>query len=128
MGRTLRVVPIFRIFSVDNAREFYLEYLGCRLDWEHRHRDNAPLYAQVSRDGLVLHLPEHYGDESPGASSQVEFKGERALQVELDAKNYQYWRPRISEAFWGTEQLNLLDPFRNRIHLCEPKPAKSSPQ
>ena len=120
--RTLQVVPILRIFSVEKAREFYLDYAGFHLDWEHRFEPTAPLYMQVSRDGLVLHLSEHYGDGSPGTHFQVTFQGVRDLHAELSAKGYPYWRPGITGTFWGTEQLNLLDPFGNKISLCEPKP------
>lgn len=126
--RALRVIPILRIFSVEKAREFYLDYLGCHLDWEHRFKPGAPLYMQVSRDGLVLHLSEHYGDGSPGANFQVDFEGVRELHAELSAKGYPYWGPGITQTFWGTDRLNLLDPFGNQLHLCEPKkeePAKS---
>jgi len=123
--RTLRVIPILRIFSIEKAREFYLDYLGCHLDWEHRFEPAAPLYMQVSRDGLVLHLSEHYGDGSPGANFQVDFEGVQDLHAELSAKNYSYWRPGISETFWGTPRLNLLDPFGNQLQLCEPKKADS---
>lgn len=124
--RVGRVIPILRIFSVEKAREFYLDYLGFHLDWEHRFDDNAPLYMQVSRNGLVLHLSEHYGDGSPGSSFQVDFEGVRELHAEISAKNYGYWRPGITQTFWGTDQLNLLDPFGNKIRLCEPKPAEPS--
>lgn len=126
--RTLRVVPILRIFSVEKAREFYLDYLGCHLDWEHRFQPEAPLYMQVSRDGLVLHLSEHYGDGSPGTRFQVEFEGVLELHAELSAKNYQYWRPGITESWWGTPRLNLLDPFGNQIALCEPKSGEAAGQ
>jgi hypothetical protein len=121
-ARTLQVIPILRIFSVEKAREFYLEYAGFHVDWEHRFEPTAPLYMQVSRDGLVLHLSEHHGDGSPGVRFQVMFEGVRQLHAELSAKNYPYWRPGITETFWGTEQLNLLDPFGNKIGFCEPKP------
>jgi catechol 2,3-dioxygenase-like lactoylglutathione lyase family enzyme len=47
-------VPILRIFDVDRAREFYVDWLGFHVDWEHRFDENAPLYMQVSRGGLVL--------------------------------------------------------------------------
>jgi uncharacterized glyoxalase superfamily protein PhnB len=124
--RTLQVVPILRIFSVEKAREFYIDYAGFHVDWEHRFDDNAPLYMQVSRSGLVLHLSEHYGDGSPGVSVQVKFEGVRQLHAELAAKNYGYWRPGITETFWGTDQLNLLDPFGNKIHLCEPPPDEAA--
>jgi catechol 2,3-dioxygenase-like lactoylglutathione lyase family enzyme len=123
--RALRVIPVLRIFSVEKAREFYLDYLGCHLDWEHRFAEKAPLYMQVSRDGLVLHLSEHYGDGSPGTNFRVDFEGVHELHAELSAKNYPYWRPGITQTFWETPQLNLLDPFGNRIHLCEPKKPES---
>jgi catechol 2,3-dioxygenase-like lactoylglutathione lyase family enzyme len=121
--RALRVIPVLRIFSVEKACEFYLDYLGFRLDWEHRFDPNAPVYMQVSRTDLVLHLSEHYGDGSPGTHFQVDFEGVRAFHAELSAKNYGYWRPGITQTFGGTDQLNLLDPFGNKIALCEPKPA-----
>lgn len=119
--RSLQVIPILRIFSVGKAREFYIDYAGFHLDWEHRFEPAAPLYMQVSRDGLILHLSEHHGDGSPGTHFQVTFKGVREMHAELGAKNYPYWRPGITETFWGTEQLNLLDPFGNKISLCQPK-------
>ena len=31
-----RVIPVFRIFSVEKAREFYLDFLGFKIDWEAR--------------------------------------------------------------------------------------------
>jgi catechol 2,3-dioxygenase-like lactoylglutathione lyase family enzyme len=55
-----RVVPIFRIFSLEKAREFYIDYLGFKVDWEHRFDPDAPVYMQISRDGLVIHLSEHH--------------------------------------------------------------------
>ena len=51
-----RVIPILRIFDVAKAREFYLDYLGFTVDFEHRFHDDAPLYMGISRDGLALHL------------------------------------------------------------------------
>lgn len=125
--RTLRVIPTLRIFSVEKAREFYLDYAGFHLNWEHRFVPTAPLYMQVSRNGLVLHLSEHYGDGSPGTSFQVDFEGVKELHAELSAKNYPYWRPGVTETWWGTPRLVLLDPFGNKLCLCEPKPDAGTP-
>ena len=49
-----RVIPVLRIFDVTKAREFYLDYLGMSVDWEHRFEGTAPLYLQVSRGDLVF--------------------------------------------------------------------------
>ena len=46
-GQKLEVaIPILRIFSVDKAKEFYVDFLGFKIDWEHRFGDNFPLYAR----------------------------------------------------------------------------------
>jgi len=124
------VIPILRIFSVEKAREFYVDYMGCNVDWEHRFDSKAPLYMQVSRDGLVLHLSEHYGDGSPGASFKVHVTGVRELHAELSAKGYGYYRPGLNETFYGMLQLKMLDPFGNQLFLEEPldRPKSSGPE
>lgn len=112
--------PILRIFDVDKAREFYLDFLGFTLDWEHRFGDNFPLYCQVSRSGLTLHLSEHSGDASPGARVFVRMKGIEAFHKELHAKNYRFMKPGLEDAPWGRE-VHVTDPFSNRISFCEDK-------
>jgi catechol 2,3-dioxygenase-like lactoylglutathione lyase family enzyme len=110
--------PILRIFDVAKAKEFYLDYLGFTLDWEHRFGDNFPLYCQVSRSGLTLHLSEHSGDASPGARVFVRIQGIDALHKELHAKDYRFMKPGIEVQPWGREVM-VIDPFSNRISFCE---------
>ncbi len=51
-------VPILRIFDRGKAVEFYVDFLGFALDWEHGGpADHSPLYAQVTR-GAALPAPE----------------------------------------------------------------------
>lgn len=111
-------IPIFRIFAVDKAMEFYCGFLGFTLDWEHRFGDQFPLYCQVSRGEMLLHLSEHSGDASPGARAFVPVTGVRAFQAELAGKNYRYMKPGVTEAPWGLE-MEVVDPFNNRITFCE---------
>ncbi|MBB3460721.1 glyoxalase superfamily protein [Rhizobium sp. BK377] len=111
-------VPIFRIFSVEKAMEFYCGFLGFALDWEHRFGENFPLYCQVSREKMQLHLSEHSGDASPGARAFVRVKDIRAYQAELAARNYRYMKPGVEEAPWGLE-MTVIDPFSNRITFCQ---------
>ncbi|MBN9033197.1 MAG: bleomycin resistance family protein [Rhizobiales bacterium 63-7] len=111
-------IPIFRIFSVEKAMEFYRDFLGFSIDWEHRFGDNFPLYCQVSRSGMILHLSEHAGDASPGAKAFVWMTGVRAFREELIGKDYRYMKPGVEEAPWGLE-MTVTDPFNNRIAFCE---------
>ena len=40
-----RAIPVFRmIYSMEKAREFYLDFLGFQIDWEHRFIPDAPVY------------------------------------------------------------------------------------
>lgn len=115
----IRTVPILRIFDVAKARDFYVDYLGFTIDWEHRFSETAPLYMQVSRGSLVLHLSEHHGDGTPGSAVYVETRGVREVHAELAAKGYPYLRPGIEVDEIGT-CITLLDPFGNTLRLNEP--------
>lgn len=108
-------VPILRIFDETRAREFYLGYLGFRLDWEHRFEPELPVYMQLSRDGCVLHLSEHHGDASPGAALRIEVADLDAFHAALAAKRYRYARPGIEAMPWGTRDMSVKDPFGNRL-------------
>ena len=115
----LQTIPILRIFDRAKATEFYLDYLGCRLDWEHRFEPALPVYMQVSRGALTLHLSEHYGDASPGATLFLRVRGLEALHAELSRKNYAYQRPGVELAPWNAKLMELTDPFGNRLRFNE---------
>lgn len=115
-----QVVPIFRIFSLEKAREFYLDFLGCKIDWEYRPEPNAPVYMQVSRDGLKIHLSEHHGDGTPGSVAYVYTTGVASLHRELNDKHYRHNRPSLERMEWGMLQMTVIDPFNNRICFGEP--------
>lgn len=112
--------PIFRIFDVGKAREYYMGFLGMTVDWEHRHAPDLPLYMQVSRGGLKLHLSEHSGDATPGANAVVFCTGVAALHADVSGKDYRYNRPGLQEQDWGME-MQVIDPFGNRLRFIERK-------
>lgn len=123
----LQTVPIFRIFDEAKAREFYIDFLGFHVDWEHRFEENMPLYMQVSRAGLVLHLSEHVGDACPGSTVFVRMTGIDALHAELAAKKYKYLRPGVEIAPWNAKCMEVIDPFGNRIRFNEDLPKTDKP-
>ncbi|MCK0197614.1 glyoxalase superfamily protein [Ancylobacter sp. 6x-1] len=116
--RFLRTCPVLRIFDEAKARAFYLDFLGFRLDWEHRFAPDAPLYAQVSRAGLLLHLSAHHGDATPGATVFVGMEQIALFHAELTAKDNPQMRPGLDRLDWGI-QMEVTDPFANRIRFCE---------
>ena len=115
----IRTVPILRIFSVEKAKEFYCGFLGFEVDWEHTFEPGMPVYMQVSRGDLRLHLSEHHGDGSPGVHIHVEMTGVDDFHRGLTAKGYRYLRPGVQDEFYGTRAMHVIDPFGNRISFNE---------
>lgn len=111
-------IPMLRMFDAEKAEAFYLGFLGFKLDWEHRFSADAPLYRQISRGGLILHLSEHHGDGSPGAVVFAPIEGIEAYHAEISAKGYRFMRPGIETVDWGRE-MQVWDPSGNRIRFCE---------
>jgi catechol 2,3-dioxygenase-like lactoylglutathione lyase family enzyme len=112
LGRT---TPILRIFDEQKAKEFYVDFLGFKIDWEHRFEPGLPLYMQISKDDCILHLSEHHGDCSPGAAMRIEGTALDEFHQELLAKQYKYARPGIEDTPWGSRDMSIGDPFGNRL-------------
>jgi uncharacterized glyoxalase superfamily protein PhnB len=119
-----QTIPILRIFDVTKAKEFYLDYLGFTVDFEHTFGPNMPLYMGISRGGLTLHLSEHHGDACPGSTVYVTMTGIDEFHRELTAKNYKYLRPGLETTFHDSKCVQVYDPFGNQIRFNEDlKPA-----
>jgi catechol 2,3-dioxygenase-like lactoylglutathione lyase family enzyme len=113
-------IPILRIFSVAKADEFYVDYLGFAVDWDHRFDNAAPLYRQISRAGLVLHLSEHHGDSCPGMCLRVATTDLAEFHAELAGKAYRYMRPGLEPGVVeGQREMEVIDPFGNRLCFVE---------
>jgi catechol 2,3-dioxygenase-like lactoylglutathione lyase family enzyme len=111
-------VPILRSFDEAKAKEFYVGFLGFKVDWEHRFETDLPLYMQISRGACVLHLSEHHGDASPGSALRIAVQDLDALHAELAAKAYRHARPGIETVPWGRD-MSVADPFGNRLTFSE---------
>jgi len=114
-----RTVPILRVFDVAKAKEFYLDFLGFQVDWEHRFEPELPLYKQISRGDLVIHLSEHHGDGPPGTAVFVDMTGLRKFHHEITAKRYPNLRPGIERMPWNADVMAVTDPFGNNIRFTE---------
>jgi uncharacterized glyoxalase superfamily protein PhnB len=121
-----KAIPILRIFSYEKAKEFYVDFLGFTIDREHRFEGVSPVYMQVSRGNLVLHLSVHYGDCCPGSTVYVPTTGVEDYHRELIAKQYGYLRPGVEDTPWGSKCMEVIDPFGNRLRFDEMKPANGA--
>ena len=112
-----RAVPILRIFDIAKAKDFYVGLLGFRIDWEHRFAPDYPLYMQISRGSIRLHLSEHHGDGTPGSGVLIDIEGLDAFHAELRAKgSHAGIEPGPSP---NMRVLQILDPFGSRLRFAE---------
>ncbi|MEL6672033.1 MAG: glyoxalase superfamily protein [Bacteroidota bacterium] len=114
-------IPILRFFDETKAREFYVDYLGFKVDWEHRFEPHMPLYFQVSRDACVLHLSEHHGDGTPGTKIRIACPEVEAYHQALTAKPYRHLNPGLESPPWSEAEMTLTDPFGNALIFYKPE-------
>ena len=111
------VVPILRMFDDAATRRFYVDWLGCTLDWADG-EEGGPQYWQVSRSGLVLHLSSHHDDGTPGSAVLIETPRLDQLHAELGERDYAFLNPGIEPHPAGRE-MTLIDPASNRLRFFE---------
>ena len=116
-----RTVPILHIEDYEQAKAFYVDWLGFKIDWEFRFEPAFPVYMQVTPDGLVLHLSEHGGDNPGGVICHVDVDDLDALVAE--------WRGRrpglaleVQIAPWNAKHISLKDPFGNVLGINQVLP------
>jgi catechol 2,3-dioxygenase-like lactoylglutathione lyase family enzyme len=117
------VIPILRIYDYDKTIEFYVNWLGFKIDWQHEFEPGTtPKFMQASLRGIRLYLSEHHGDGSPNTHINIEgFEGLREYHKMLIAKKYKYNRPGIRIPEWdpATISVTVIDPVGNQLTFTE---------
>lgn len=113
-------IPILRSFDEAAARAFYVDFLGFKVEFEHRFDADAPLYLSLRLGACVLHLSGHHGDATPGASLRIEVPDVHDYCRTLNAKKYKHARPGVQRQPWGFDDMKIVDPSGNRMIFCSP--------
>jgi uncharacterized glyoxalase superfamily protein PhnB len=121
-----KVIPILRIFDYQKAIEFYIDWLGFKIEWEHTFEENMPVYMEITKEGITLHLSEHHGDATPGAKVFAWCTGLKEYHSILIEKNYKNNRPGFGDTFYNAWCVEVIDPFGNRISFNEKKNVENS--
>lgn len=114
-----KTIPILRIFDVAKAKEFYIDWLGFKIEFEHQFEENMPYYIGISRDDIQIHLSEHYGDATPGSKVFIICNEIETFYAELQSRPYKYYRPGLEKAFYGALEISVQDPFGNKLSFSE---------
>ena len=111
-------IPILRSFEERKMREFYIDFLGLTVVFEHRFAPDLPLYAGLRHGNCEIHLSEHHGDASPGGAMRITVPDVHELCKSLNAKAYRNARPGVMRQDWGMDDMAIDDPFGNRLIFC----------
>jgi uncharacterized glyoxalase superfamily protein PhnB len=115
---TFKSIPTLGIADYKTAIEFYVNFMGFTIDWEHRFSPSEPVYMQVSKCGLLLHFSENKRFQNPGIVF-VESNNLQAFHTELLKKTSPIKVQDIAETKWGTWQFEIEDPFGNQLRFNE---------
>lgn len=113
-----RAIPTFGISDYQNAIDFYIGLLGFNIDWEHRFGQTDPVYLQISKNGLTLHLSENKRFQKNVivfVETKKLFEFHRQLQDKIPNDKL----PDIIQTNWQTLQLEITDPFGNLLRFNE---------
>ncbi len=117
------IKPVLRIFDYNKTIEFYVDWLGFKIDWMHEFEPGTtPKFMQASFRDIILFLSEHHGDGSPGIRITIdEFKGLKEYHQQLIDKKYKYNRPGLEIPEWDPEYITMtvIDPVGNKITFTE---------
>lgn len=114
-----QIIPILRIFNYQKTIEFYIDWLGFEIVWEHYFEDHTPVYMEVKKENIILHLSEHHGDGTPGSNVFIWGSGMADYHKELIDKKYKYNRPGLEKTFYDAVSFTVSDPFGNKIIFNE---------
>jgi len=110
-------IPTLRIADYSAARQFYVDGLGFRIDWEWRHEPDHPVFLQISRGGLRLYLSEHEGDGRIGSLVHLYVSDVDAWQAEMLARGVVAEGPPTDQP-WGNREMRVRDPDGNQLCVC----------
>jgi len=115
---TLKGIPTFRILDYQEAIDFYIQGLGFRIDWEHRFGPSEPVYMQISRNGLTLHLSENKRFRT-GVIVFVDSTNLNELYADLNDRQNKIALAKPERTNWQTIQMEVEDPFGNLLRFNE---------
>lgn len=114
----LKGIPTFRILDYGEAKTFYIEGLGFKIDWEHKPGPDDPVYVQISRNGLTLHLSENDRFRT-GVIVFVECQNLNQFYTEIKDHTALAGLSKPEETYYHTIQMEVEDPFGNLLRFNE---------
>jgi uncharacterized glyoxalase superfamily protein PhnB len=113
------VYPVVPIREYGKAKDYYVNQLGFKIDWEIKDGD-LPVFLQVTRDGQSLYLTQNPKDGEPPVSVYLYVPDVDAWcgvtqKLGMDAEEPPDEQP------WGNREARYRDPFGNWLTVASRK-------
>ena len=109
-------IPILRSFDETKAKEFYVDFLGFTVDWEHRFEPNFPVFMEISREGMSIYLTEHTGDCQVGGLVHFCVPDVDVWYADLLCRGTTVQEP-PNESLEGLRMMTVFDPDGNQLRV-----------
>ncbi len=119
------VMPIFKISDYNKAVQFYVDWLGFKIDWQLEKKEENSIYLQISKGKITLHLTNNTSDNSPGKAF-VEVEGVQRYYQQLVGKKVPFEKPVLGQSAWSELSMEVTDPFGNKLLFSEKVPFKAT--
>ena len=112
-------ISTFRVKDASASEAFYRDLLGFTKTWEDNPGDGSPVFIEVKRDAVAIHLSEHAGDGPECVSIYVNVTDAAALHREFESKQAPIASPPESMP-WGETVFVVEDPDGNILRFGSP--------
>ena len=112
-----KIVPVLQIDDGAIAKQFYVDKLGFKLDFEWRHEPGFPVVMGIKSGELYLHLSEH-GKGHPGTEiyifiDDITVWHRQCVSNDVAIENGPEQKP------WGNTEMLIKDPHRNALRFSQ---------
>ena len=112
-------ISTFKVKDALASEAFYRDLLGFTKTWEDNPGDGSPVFIEVKRDAVAIHLSEHEGDGPERVSIYVNVADATALHGEFAGRQVPIASPPESMP-WGETVFTIEDPDGNILRFGSP--------
>lgn len=108
-----QLIPALRTSDFERSKNFYVDALGFKIEFEHQFEENFPIFALLKRDSFAIYLTEHAGDCQPGGLVYLYVSDVDEWHKQICAAGFTIVQP-IDQP-WNCRELRVKDHDGNTI-------------
>lgn len=115
-----KVIPILKVIDVIRAKEFYVDIMGFKVEWEKRFDEKSSIHMILSYKHIILYFTGYDDVAASESSVFIEFSGLKKYHGFLMERKTEYMITDLNMTPWESLNMEVIDPFGNKLLFCEP--------